>query len=92
MELIYLTKNHLIGPTTNTPDKFDALTQDKVYSSDPLSSPTSLLIQACPLVNMSTVSQMKHYFQLIPHNRSPHQLAVQDRITGDLLMNMPDFC
>ena len=27
---------------TNTPEKFDALTQDKVYSSDPLSSPTSL--------------------------------------------------
>jgi len=27
---------------SNTPDKFDALTQDKVYSSDPLSSPTSL--------------------------------------------------
>jgi len=27
---------------TNTPEKFDALTQDKVYSSDPQSSPTSL--------------------------------------------------
>ena len=27
---------------SNTPEKFDALTQDKVYSSDPLSSPTSL--------------------------------------------------
>jgi len=27
---------------TNTPEKFDALTQDKVYSSDPLSTPTSL--------------------------------------------------
>jgi flagellar hook-associated protein 2 len=27
---------------SNTPEKFDALTQDKVYSSDPLSTPTSL--------------------------------------------------